>query len=189
MDTPQPTFDWEPWKLPYLHGTLAVYPPLQIREYINRFRKELDPVSHSYAEAHITLTQPLMERVTDQVADRLETALRSEKPFKVTFGPLRSFLPSPVLWLEVQPAQRVLHLRRKLHTFGIFDLSLPHTEDFVPHMTITEGLSGPRVDEDLFRKTRLQVEGGRFECTRLVHLVPDGEFRFLVEREYLLNDA
>jgi len=41
----------------------------------------------------------------------------------------------------------------------------------------------------LFRSIGRRVDGGSFKCSSVVHLLPDGEFRFAVEREYWLNDA
>ena len=180
---------WEPWQRAYQHGTLVIWPPDSDRESVGQWREQLDPTSHGFAEAHITVTQPLKARLTTDILDRLTTILRAENNFEVTYGPLRSFLPSPVLWLEVQPAGRVVELRRKLHLTGAFDLSLPHTEDFVPHMTITEGLSGPQVDHALFQSTRDRIECGSFDCSGVVYLVPDDSFRFHVEREIRFGDA
>ncbi len=187
MDNRESESGWEPWKRPYRYGTLAIYPPPSVREYVNGFREELDPVSHGYSEAHITLTQPFRQPAIDKVVDRLAAMLRLEESFQVTYGPVRSFLPSPVLWLQVQPCQRILDLRRKLHGLDLFDLSLPHTDDFVPHMTLTEGLSGPPVDDGLLRRYEPRVESGSFECTSIVHLVPDSEFRFSVKSEFWLD--
>jgi len=167
----------------------VIWPPSPIREQLNRLRQDFDPVSLEHAEAHITLTQPFKGPVTRGLMDQLVALLAREDSFAITYGPLRSWLPSPVLWLEVQPSERVLELRRKLHALGVFDLSLPHTEDFVPHMTITEGLSGPCVDDHLFNKLEGRVKVGSFKCTSVVYLRPDKQFRFRVEREIRLRDA
>ena len=156
---------WEPWQHAYRHGTLAIWPPKVVRHSVNQWREQFDPTSHSYAEAHITVTQPFRRPVTQDVLDRVTAILHAEDEFELTYGPLRSFLPSPVLWLEVQPAQRVVELRRKLHSTGAFDLSLPHTEDYVPHMTITEGLSGPRVDKALFQSLRGRESARQAQAT------------------------
>lgn len=179
----------EPWQRAYRHGTLVIWPPDLVRESVNRWREQFDPVSHRCVEAHITLTQPFKERVTEDVLDQVTVALRTEDAFEITYGPLRSFLPSPVLWLEVQPSQRVVDLRRRLHSIGVFDLSLPHTDDFVPHMTITEGLSGSRVNDSLFESLRPRIQGGTFDCQSVAYLLPDDEFRFHVQREIRLRDA
>ncbi len=182
-----PVGDWESWQTPYRYGALALWPPESVREPVNRWRERLDPKSHSYCEAHVTLTQPFKARVTDETLERLASLLADETPFEVTWGPLRSFLPSPVLWLEVQPRRHILALRRALHQTGLFDLSLPHTDGFVPHMTVTEGLSGAPVDEALHRALGPEFAGGTFVCDRIVLLRPDASFRFRVAEEIALR--
>lgn len=180
---------WEPWQLPYRHGTLVIWPPQEVRNYVNQLRERLDPISHRYAEAHITLTQPFREPVTDSVIAKVQAVLDSEKSFAIAYGPLRSFLPSPVLWLDVQPSDRILRLRQKLHAIGVFDLSLPHTDDFRPHMTITEGLSGVPVDDELFRMLEPSISSGSFNCGSIAYIRPNDEFRFEREREIAFPDA
>lgn len=173
--------------MPYRHGALAIWPPQAVRDDINKWRERLDPISHRYAEAHITLTQPFREPVNKNVIRRVREVLATEGPFEIEYGPLRSFLPSPVLWLDVQPSDRLLQLRRKLHAIGVFDLSLPHTDDFVPHMTVTEGLSGPPVDGELLRILEPKIANGSFTCSGIVFIRPNDGFRFGVEREIALH--
>lgn len=189
MESSQRTESWEAWKKPYRYGTLALYPPQPIRDYLNNFRTELDPVSAGFSEAHISLTQPFSVAVTREVTEAVETVLREEGAFDVSFGPVRCFLPSPVIYLEVQPHQHIMELRRKLHGLGMFDLSLPHTDDFVPHLTLTEGFSGATVDDDLFRTLQQQVTGGSFTCDSISHLVPNKDFRFEANQAFALNEA
>jgi 2'-5' RNA ligase len=179
---------WEAWQLPYRHGTLAIWPPQVVRDYVNRFRQKLDPISDGYAEAHITLTQPFRAPVTEHVIDHVRSILAAEKPFSIAYGPLRSFFPAPVLWLDVHPRERALKLRHELHATGLFDLSLPHTDDFVPHMTLTEGLSGTPVNDALFRELAPSVEGGTFTCDGIAFIRPNARFRFEVEREIAFGD-
>ncbi len=180
---------WEPWQLPYRHGTLVIWPPQEVRDYVNELRRRLDPISHRYAEAHITLTQPFREPVSKRVIGQVRSVLETEEPFAIAYGPLRSFLPRPVLWLDVQPSDRVLQLRRRLHAIGVFDLSLPHTDDFVPHMTLTEGQSGTPVDDELFRVLEPTIATGSFTCSGIAYIRPNDGFRFGVEREIAFHNA
>ena len=80
--------------------------------------------------------------------------------------------------------KRLLDLRIRLHSLARFDLSLPHADDFVPHMTITEGFSGPTVDEALLDEVQGVADGGTFDCQGVVHVLPDEEFRFRVASEF-----
>lgn len=47
-------------------------------------------------------------------------------------------------------------------------------------MTITEGLSGPTVDEKLFNQLQGESCQGTFLCQQLTHIVPDEKFYFQV---------
>ena len=52
-------------------------------------------------------------------------------------------------------------LRIELHSLALFDLDLSHTDGFVSHMTITDGIFGPQFDEALFEKLENRVEAAR----------------------------
>jgi 2'-5' RNA ligase len=173
---------WEDWQKPYQFGTLVIWPPDALREIVNSQRERIDPVSGSYCEAHITVTQPLSGYLDDEEWDRLETILSSIVSFEISYGPLKTFLPYPCIWYEIQPAEKVLELRNVLHQTGFFNLDMKHPQNFIPHMTITEGLSGPEVDENLFRMLQEESGKGLFHCKGLSYIVPDEDFRFQVKR-------
>ena len=86
--------------------------------------------------------------------------------------------------LREQPVAPILRLRRDLHALGPFNLSLPHSDDFVPHVTITEALSGPAVDDALVETISRQAPGGTFVCGRVTRIVPDDRFHFRRAREF-----
>ena len=96
--------------------------------------------------------------------------------FEIQYGPIKSFLPYPCIWYEIQPEDKILDLRHALHQTGYFNLSLTHTGDFIPHMTITEGLSGPPVDKELLTKLQEQSSQGSFICHDAAYIVPDESF-------------
>ncbi len=45
-------------------------------------------------------------------------------------------------------------------------------------MTITEGLSGPIVDEKLVNRIQGESNQGTFHCEQLTYIVPDDNFYF-----------
>ena len=171
---------WEDWQKPYQYGTLVIWPPGDIREVINSQREKYDPVSQSYCETHITVTQPLSRWLDEEEWHKVRIILADFEPFEIAYGPLNSFLPYPCIWYEVEPRERVLEIRNALHKTGYFNLELKHPKNFIPHMTITEGLSGPAVDEGLLQLLQGESGTGSFKCEGLAYIVPDDSFRLQV---------
>ena len=170
--------DWQEWQEPYQFGTIVILPPVEIRSVVNNQREVYDPASLSICETHITVTQPLLRNLSEAEWDHVKHIVESFNRFQIEYGPLNSFLPYPCIWYEIRPIEKVLEIRQTLHQTGFFNLDLPHTDDFIPHMTITEGLSGPTVDEDLLNKLQEESNSETFQCQELVHIAPDPDFRF-----------
>jgi 2'-5' RNA ligase len=179
--------DWQDWQKVYRFGTMVIWPPDDVREVVNRLREAHDPVSQSICEAHITLTQPLLQPLSDREWAEVTRIVGSFAPFEITYGPLNSFLPYPCIWYEIRPMEKVLEIRRALHETGFFNLALPHTEGFIPHMTITEGQSGPSVNEALLESLQSRVQSGSFWCSDVAYIVPDRTFHFEVARRLPLG--
>jgi len=178
---------WEEWQKLYRFGTIVIWPPDEIREIVNSQRLEYDPTSQSYCETHITITQPLIKSLADEEWNELWRLVRQFESFKIIFGPLNSFLPYPCIWYEIGPIEKVLNIRNALHQTGFFNLSLKHTEGFIPHMTITEGVSGPPVNEALLEKLQGESNVGSFICEELAFIVPNDQFSFRVRKNLPLN--
>jgi hypothetical protein len=53
-----------------------------------------------------------------------------------------------------------------------------HTDDSIPHMTITEGISGPTVNEELLERLQATARCGTFPCNELAYIVPNEKFKF-----------
>ena len=172
--------NWLDWQKLYQYGTIVIWPPDEIRETINSQRQLYDPISQSYCETHITMTQPLNRPLEQQEWKLVEDILMGFEAFEIEYGPLRSFLPYPCIWYQVEPVKLILEIRNALHKTGFFNLSLKHTDDFIPHMTITEGLSGSSVDEALLEQLQSENRKGIFLCKELVYIVPNLRFCFEV---------
>ena len=171
---------WEDWQKPYQFGTIVIWPPDEIREIVNSQRERFDPVSNSYCEAHISVTQPLSSWLNAEEWDLIANIISSFDSFIIEYGPLNTFLPYPCIWYEIKPVSRVLELRNALHQTSSFNLDLKHPQNFIPHMTITEGISGPEVDEGLLETLQEESGTGVFQCKGLAYIVPDQDFRFHV---------
>jgi len=171
---------WEDWQKPYRFGTLVIWPPEGVRGIVNAQREQYDPVSQSICQAHITVTQPFSRPLEEDEWKQIKALISGFQSFEIHYGPLRSFLPYPCIWYEIQPVEKVLALRNALHETGFFNLQMEHPENFIPHMTITEGLSGPCVDQDLLRRLQNESDGGSFLCESISSIVPDEDFHFRV---------
>lgn len=178
---------WQDWQKPYQFGTIVIWPQDEVRVFVNKQRETYDPLSHSYCEAHISVTQPLLKELSGNEWDQVLSVLEGCESFLIDFGLLSSFLPYPCIWYEIEPRERVLELRHALHQTGFFNLDLPHTEGFIPHMTIAEGYSGPTVDNNLLKQLQNESRQGSFLCKELAYIVPDEEFHFTVAKTFSLD--
>jgi 2'-5' RNA ligase len=174
--------NWEEWQKVYRHGTLVIWPPDDVRKVVNQQRMKYDPKSASICETHITLSQPLLKPLSNKEWIRIQEISTEFDPFEIQYGPLKSFLPYPCIWYDVQPANRILAIRESLHQSSFFNLSLRHTEGFIPHMTITEGLSGPAVTDELLSELQSQSVSGSFICKEITFIKPDETFTFHVKK-------
>jgi 2'-5' RNA ligase len=179
--------EWAAWQENFRAGALVILPPAPVRRAVDQLREEYDPVSHAWYGTHITLTQPFVRTPHESDWTRLGQVAAGFHAFKIEYGPLRSFLPYPCIWYEIRPKERVLAIREVLHDTGLFNLGLPHTDDFIPHMTITEGRSGRKVDEGLLVGLSSRTADGSFLCTEVTYLVPDPGFRFRARRTLALR--
>ena len=175
--------EWAEWQKVYSYGTFVIWPIDPIREAVNRLRHKYDPVSQSFCEAHITLTQPLLRQPSEKEWNNFSDVVSGFESFEIHYGPINTFLPYPCIWFEIHPSEEVLEIRQALHATGLFNLDLPHTDGFIPHMTITEGQSDIEVTNDLFAKLRDEISGGTFICTEIALIVPDHRFHFGIQRQ------
>ena len=172
--------DWEERQKRYRYGTLVILPPSNIREAIDKLRKQYDPASQMIFGAHITLTQPFLNCLSVIGLEQLQATAARFKPFLINYGPLNNFLPYPCIYYEVHPTEKILEIRRAMHRTGLFDLSAPHTDDFVPHMSITDGQPDPSRTQEIFRELQKTTVGDSFECSEISLINPDPYFHFKV---------
>jgi len=178
---------WPDWGKRFKPGLFIIQPPDNVSSIVNAQRKTYDPVSQSTIGAHITLTQPFLEDPSESEWDLLVQVLGKFQPFEICYGPLKSFLPYPCIWYNVQPAEQVLEIRRALHQTGLFNLQEGFIEDFIPHMTVTEGQSGPEVTAALLDKLQNESQSGTFLCEEFVLSVPDQNFHFSTRKSIPLR--
>ena len=76
-------------------------------------------------------------------------------------------------------------MRDYFHATGYFDLNLPYTDGFVPHMTISE--RGVENSEMVIPELNISIPGGIFECAEIAYMVPNSEFKFEIEDVFSLG--
>jgi 2'-5' RNA ligase len=162
-------------------GVFVIALPDPLLSMVAALRERFDPTSAASAPPHITVTQPLAEEPNDIGRADLGALLADYEPFEVTVGPARAFAGSPVVYLAVQPAAPILAIRDTAHATRLFRTELPHTDDFVPHVTVREwphaeiGADNPAV----IAAADAAIPPTRVRCTTIELWRPDptGMFR------------
>ena len=171
---------WEEWQKEYRYGAFYIIPPKGIIESTDELRRKYDPKSASIGPAHISLSEPLKESLTESQLEELKAALAQIAPFEIRYGPLRSFPPYPGVIYSIEPEDKFMQLREAIHSTAIFkDAELKH-KAIPPHMTIAEFGLG----EDMTRTNELlqelagNVPGGTFLCDHIELAIPNNDFYF-----------
>ena len=176
------------WKLDFQYGTFLIWPEEEVRAMANKLREKYDPESQKICDAHITLTQPLLEEPNEEAWKLIESILSNFEPFVIHFGPIEQFGSSPVVKFDVEPKDKVLAIRESLHETGLFNLTLPFTEGFIPHITITEsGLESSEAASELATELNQKIAQGTFQCNEVTYVRPDESFNFKSIRSFPLN--
>ncbi len=168
---------WEEWMLEYRYGAFYIFPPDGVIEPIDTLRRKYDPKSAAYCQAHISLSEPLQEPLTEIQIQELQTALCATMPFDLHYGPLRSFPPYPGVVYSTQPEDKFQRLRAVIHATSLFVNSPLMRKDIAPHMTIAEFITVERT-EMLLQKLQGKVPEGTFRCESIEYAVPNDSFYF-----------
>jgi 2'-5' RNA ligase len=125
-------------------GVALLLPPVVAAE-VDGIRRALGDPSLGRIPPHITLVPPVNVRADDLEAavEVLRRAASRAKPFELTLGPPRSFLPdNPVVYLSVWGfLDRLQALRDAVFTAPLErDLTWP----FVPHVTLADNIEPAR---------------------------------------------
>ncbi len=172
------TSGWEYWQPEYFYGAFYIFPPDEISEPINKLRKRFDPKSDSYCQAHISLSEPLRQPLTNEMLSEIEEAIQPIEPFEIIYGPLITFPPHPGVCYAVSPKDIFFELRENLHKCRSFAGSDLSRKNIAPHITIAEfGLTFEE-SEELRKKLDGNVPEGNFICDSIVYAVPNNDFYF-----------
>lgn len=172
------TNEWEEWMHEYKFGAFFIFPPEEVIESIDALRKQHDPRSASYCQAHVSLSEPLTGPLTNQQIEELKQALYKLEPFEMTYGPLRGSPPYPGVTYTINPEDKFMELREAIHSTSAFKESPLSRKDRAPHMTIAEfGLDWP-ASEKLIKDLDGKVPEGSFIVKEIELAVPDKNFYF-----------
>jgi 2'-5' RNA ligase len=172
---------WPTWQRDYRYGTLVIMPPPNLASALDVIRARFDPASAAQIGAHITLTPPFAAAPSSADVERVRTVIRGVVSWRLQLeGPAR-FSGSSVVYLPVVPTQPFLKLRDVLLATGLFRLDLPHTTDFVPHLTLSEFGTTPAA---ALRADIPQPEAMVFLVEAVAWVVPDEEAHFTVHRTF-----
>jgi len=175
----------EDWQKDYQHGTLVIWPTGDAARVSNQLRMLHDPQTHEYCSAHITVTQPFRSPPTDHTWSLIDQIVQATPPFWIHVGPIEFFGQSSIVKFDVEPKSVINSLRQQLHATGLFNLTLPHTDGFTPHMTISEsGLPADGADATTVEVLNTLYETMQFRASRLTYIRPDPSFCFHEERSF-----
>lgn len=177
---------WSTWQRAYRYGTLVIEPPHELTSVLDPIRERLDPTSAGWFSAHITLAPPFAVPPSPADEQRVERAIRGVAPMRLRLDRPTQFNGSSVIYLPVVPSQEIEELRTILLATGLFRLDLPHTNDFVPHLTLSEFGTAPSAD--LGAGLPLP-EAMAFLVEAVAWAVPDESFHFTVRRTFTLNSV
>jgi len=174
---------WPPWQRAYRYGMLLIEPPQELASILDPIRERLDPVSAGQFGAHITVTPPFAAAPSSADEERVRTAVRSAASMRLQLDRPTQFSGSSGVYLPVVPSEGLYELRTVLLATGLFRLDLPHTSDFVPHLTLSEFGTTP---EEALRADVPQPEAMGFLLETVAWVVPDEAFHFTVRRTFRL---
>ncbi len=174
---------WADWRRDYVHGALVIEPPPELAAVLDPIRMRFDPLSAERIGAHITVTPPFSEAPMPTEEAGVGSVVGSMPQIDVQLGRPRRFEGSSVIYLPVVDPTPVLNLRKALLGTGLFRMDLPHTTDFVPHLTLSEFGTTP----DAAVNTALPDSVTRaFRVGEVAWVTPNEQFTFTVRRTFPL---
>ena len=175
---------WPDWQRDYRYGALVIEPPGELAAVLDPIRERFDPVSASRVGAHITVTPPFIAAPGPPGVARVGAVVSGMASMSLQLGKPRQFGGSSVTYLPVVNGDAVMRLREQLLATGLFRLDLPHTTDFVPHLTISEvGITPAAALSTIIPPSVTSA----FHVGAVAWMVPDEGFQFAVRRMFRLE--
>jgi 2'-5' RNA ligase len=168
---------WKRWQQEYRFGVLLILPPDPPRSQVNALRAKYAWSQSSECDAHISLTVPLPQALTQSHWGELESIAGSIKPFPIRYGRLKHYLPHAGVCLEIEPQEKLDRLRIALEMASCFAGAPRRRYPFSAHMTIAEMITVEQT-KAIMEELKAVAPSGVFQCTNVSYAVPDADFRF-----------
>ncbi len=144
---------------------IVAFPSKELQDFANAYRKRYD--SH-YAQLppHITLraTTESSDITLQELADQVAEVTKEMKPIDLHIGKVSTFSPvNNVIYLKVDPTEQLTALHNTFYDEP-FGGKAPY--QFVPHITLAQGLSSSEHD-DIFGQLRMS----NIEFTETIHRI------------------
>ena len=171
------TGNWEDWWKEYFYGAFYIFPPEKVMKMVDELREKYDPKSANYCRGHISLSEPLVKKISTYDIDSLRKDLSLIEPFEINYGPLRTHPPYPGVTYTITPESKFENLRRIIHNNQLFkDVELKRS-NITPHMTIAEFITMEETNK-IFDELNGVVNSGKFICKEIVLAIPNNKFYF-----------
>jgi 2'-5' RNA ligase len=168
---------WKKWMEDYQFGTFVFVPKNEIFENTKNLRQKYDPASARTSMPHITLTQPFSKRPTEEHIFLIKNIITSYDKFKIETGPVISSPNNKLIWIDINPKNEIIELRNLLHHTNLFRTDLPFTNNFIPHMTVSEFGENMNIESEIAKINKNHILTSREELT-VKWIIPDDNFIF-----------
>lgn len=178
---------WKTWMKDYRFGTLVFLPSGELKKSIDDLRREFDFESFISCGAHITITQPFTSAPDKNEINLIKDLIADVDNFSVEVGPAISSPNDVLIWLDVNPKDKILTIREKLHKTNLFRTDLPFTEGFIPHMTISELRREPENVMSIVKEMNLTQMLWTPQFDSIAWIIPDENFVFKTHQIFELG--
>lgn len=152
---------------------VAIYPPKEVQDVANSFRKRYDPL-YSLIAPHIKLTDVLhlSEQQVPNIVQHLHQVAQSTAPFKVEIHKVSHFHPTNnVIYFAILDKEPLTLLHQKIYNPNIIEQKPAYA--YVPHLTIGQKLSDDEL-HDVYGQLRMRHFHFQFTVTQF-HLLQQME--------------
>ncbi len=177
---------WEEWQKEYKFGLILIMPSDPIFSIVNALRTKYDARSQSYCDAHISLSLPIPQALTEDDWNELVKIASTIEPFEIHYGKLKDFSPYPGVVFSIEPQLEIDKIRMKIEEAPIFKNATPRKFPFRAHLTIAEFIT---LEETAHILKELEGKSpiGTFLCDNLAYIVPNEDMHFEIIRKLTLG--
>lgn len=186
LNYPNDTSNWQNWQRDYRYGVILILPPVEVSDPINELRARYDPRSAAISPAHISVSDPLQGKMTNEFSEEIRGILSRIKPFTLHYDKPHASTKRPGVAYPILPQEPIDELKEKLHKATVFGNNVYQRRNIPAHLTIAEFIS---IEEGLKIAEELQptAPSGSFLCDRLELMIPDEQFCFRQAETFLLG--